>query len=156
MYVINISWLGNSVSVFNGNRTYSCPMEEREDDFYFKFKNQWHPVSKYADERLDAEIKSHKHGCYKRREFISQAEFESICRHVLSQYSGITDYSFEEPGVLHVQYPSHSGRSINGASLYFGVNGYITYTGWQYRSDNNKGRIIGENICRMIQSALYD
>lgn len=156
MDVVSISWIGNCVQVISGYRTYTCPMEERDDDFYFKFKKQWHPVSKYADDRLDAEIKTHKHGIYKQRDYISQAEFERICKQVLSEYSNIIDYSFEEPGILHVSYPSHSGRSRNGATINFGANGYITHKNPICRSDNNKGIFIAEDISRRILSALYD
>jgi hypothetical protein len=102
-------------------------MEERDDDFYFHFKGQWHSVSEYAPERLRAEILSHKQGKYEQRQSISQAEFEDICREVLSSRPNIIDCWFEEPGIVHVVYPSHSGKTKNGATLYFGEQGYITY-----------------------------
>lgn len=76
MRIISISWINDKVLVSTDTGTYSCPMEERDDDFYFKFKNKWHPVSEYADERLDAEIKSQKQGVYEKKDSISQDEFE--------------------------------------------------------------------------------
>ncbi len=156
MLIARINWLTNNVQVITNTGTYTCPMEERDDDFYFKFKKQWHSVSEYANDRLDAEIKSHKQGVFQKRDAISQSEFESICREVLSNYSNILDYRFDKPGIIHISYPSHSGRSRNGATLYFGESGYITYKGWQYDSDNNKGIFIGEEISDRIHSALYD
>ena len=134
----------------------TCPMEERDDDFYFRFKNQWHPVSEYAHEDLEAEIKSHKQGAHQNRDYISQDEFEEICEQVLSRRSNITDYWFEEPGIVHVSYPSHSGKSKNGSTLFFGESGYITYHDWACRAGSNEGFFIGEAISRKIQSALYD
>ena len=131
-------------------------MTEREDDFYFQFKNQWHSVREYSDDRFDAEIKSHKHGVFQTRESISQAEFESICEQVLANHSNITRYSFGELGVLHVSYPSHSGRSTNGSTLYFGESGCITYKDWQIQAGSTEGFRIGEEISKKIQSALYD
>lgn len=156
MLILGINWNLGWVQITSGGRTYTCDMVERDDDFYFKFKNQWHPVSQYASERLDAEIKTHKQGVYQKRNCISQAEFETICEQVLSRHSNITRYRFEEPGILHVSYPSHSGRSTNGSTLYFGNSGYITYTGWTCQAGSNEGLFIGEEISRKIQSALYD
>ena len=72
MFVIDINWRFSTVRVMSGSRTYTCPMEERDDDFYFRFKNQWHPVSQYANSDLDAEIKSHKQGVYQKRDSICQ------------------------------------------------------------------------------------
>ena len=156
MLILGINWATSLVQIATGTGRYTCPMVERDDGFYFKFKNQWHPVSDYADERFDAEIKSHKQGVYQRRESISQAEFEEICEQVLSKRSNIIRYWFQEPGIVHISYPSHSGKSRNGAVLYFGESGYITYKGWKYDAGSNEGIFIGEEISRKIHSALYD
>ena len=156
MLILGINWACNWVQITTGTGTYTCPMVERDDDFYFKFKNQWHPVSEYANDRLDAEIKSHKQGVYQTRDSISQMEFEEICEQVLSSHPNIIRYWFETPGIVHVSYPSHSGKSRNGATLYFGEKGYITYTGWKYNAGSNEGIFIGEEISRRIHSALYD
>ena len=45
MLVSGINWSCNWVQVITITGTYTCPMEERDDDFYFRFKNQWHPVT---------------------------------------------------------------------------------------------------------------
>ena len=131
-------------------------MEERDDDFYFRFKNQWHPVSQYASEDLEAEIKSHRRGLSQQRESISQAEFEMICEEVISKHPNISRYWFEVPGIVHVSYPSHSGKSTNGATLYFGEKGYITHLNWMHRAGSNEGIFIGEEIARKIHSAMFD
>ena len=138
MLVLGINWECNWVQITTETGTYTCPMEERDDDFYFKFKNGWHSVSKYAIERLDPEIKTHKRGVYQRRESISQNEFEVICEQVLSARPNIISYWFEIPGIVHVTYPSHSGKSENGATLYFGESGYITYQGWKYIAEQRR------------------
>jgi len=148
MIVIGIDWSYNWVLIISGSRMYNCKMEERDDDFYFRFKNKWHPVSTYAKEDLDAEIKSHKTGMNQKRDSISQAEFESICKEVLSETSDIIEYWFKEPGIVTVVYPSHSRKSRNGATLYFGESGIITYRNWSYSAGSNKGIFIGEKISR--------
>ena len=45
MLVSGINWSCNWVQVITITGTYTCPIEERDDDFYFRFKNQWHPVT---------------------------------------------------------------------------------------------------------------
>lgn len=102
------------------------------------------------------EILSHKQGRYEKRQSISQPEFEAICREVLSRRPNIIDCWFEEPGIVHVVYPSHSGKTKNGATLYFGEKGYITYAGWRHSTGSNEGIFIGEEISRRIQCALYE
>ena len=156
MLILGIFWPGSWVQITTGTGKYTCPMEERDADFYFHFKGQWHSVSEYAPEHLRAEILSHKQGRYERRQSISQAEFESICHEVLSNHSNIIDCWFEEPGIVHVVYPSHSGKTKNGATLYFGEQGYITYKGWKHSAGSNEGIFIGEEISRRIQCALYE
>ena len=156
MLVIGINWYCNWVQITTGTGTYTCPMDENEDDFYFHFKGQWHSVSEYAAEDLKAEILKHKHGMYEKRLSISQSEFESICCDVLSHRANITDYQFATPGIVRVYYPSHSGRTRNGATLYFGENGYITYKDWKFNAGSNEGISIGKEISRRIQCALYE
>gem|GEM_PF-1278891 len=156
MLIVGINWILSWVQITTGTGTYTCPMKEEADDFYFRFKGQWHSVSEYAPERLRAEILSHKQGKYEQRQSISQAEFEDICREVLSSHPNILDCWFEEPGIVHVAYPSHSGKTRNGATLYFGEKGYITYAGWKHNAGSNEGIFIGEEISRKIQCALYE
>ena len=156
MLIIGINWSLGWVQITTGTGTYTCPMKEEADDFYFQFKRQWHSVSEHAAESLKAQILSHKQGLYEKRQSISQHEFEAICREVLSDRSGIIEFWFEEPGIVHVVYPSHSGKTRNGSTLFFGEKGYITYKGWQYRAGSNEGIFIGEEISRKIQCALYE
>lgn len=156
MLIVGINWILSWVQITTGTGTYTCPMKEEADDFYFRFKGQWHSVSEYAPERLRAEILSHKQGKYEQRQSISQAEFEDICREVLSSHPNILDCWFEEPGIVHVAYPSHSGKTRNGATLYFGEKGYITYAGWKHNAGSNEGIFIGEEISRKIPCALYE
>ena len=156
MLILGINWYSNSVFISTSTGRYTCVMEERDDGFYFKFKNKWHRVLDYSPENLRAEILSHKQGVYPDRNSISQGEFERICKQVLSEYPEIIRYSFEYPGILHVSYPSHSGRSVNGAMLNYGSKGYITYVGWEYSTGSNKGYFIGKEISKRIHSAMYD
>ena len=144
------------VQIITENGKYTCPMVEREDDFYFKFKNKWHSVMEYSPEYMKAEILSHKQGVSKKRQSISQEEFEQICNHVLSKHTDIIGYSFGGNGIIRIAYPSHSGKTRNGATLYFGEKGYITYEGWQYTAGSNKGIIIGREIAKLIHAALYE
>lgn len=48
------------------------------------------------------------------------------------------------------------GIRKNGATLYFGEQGYITYKGWKHSAGSNEGIFIGEEISRKIQCALYE
>ena len=154
MIVIGINWSLNWVQVITDSGTRNCPIEEQDGDFYFRFKNNWYSVSQYGTDEVKAQVLSHRQGL-SRRQGISQHEFESICKEVLSRHSHIIDFWFEDPGVLHVVYPSHSGKNRNGSVLYFGDNGYITYEGWSCRAGSNEGRFIGDEISRKIQIALY-
>ena len=156
MIVIGINWYINEAQVITDTGTRNCRIEEGEDDFYFRFKGEWHSVSQYGTDEVRAQVLSHRQGISPVRQGISQDEFENICRTVLSRRSNIIKYSFEEPGVLHVTYPSHSGKSWNGSTLYFGDKGYITSEGWSCSAGSNEGRFIGDEISRLIQIALYN
>ncbi len=156
MIVIGINWFGNWAQVITDTGTYTCPIKEGEDDFYFRFKGAWHSVSRYGTDEVRAQALSHRQGVSPARPGISQEEFEEICETVISRHPDIIRHSFEEPGILHVTYPSHSGKSPNGAILYFGDKGYITNDGWSCMAGSNKGRFIGDEISRLIQIALYD
>lgn len=142
MIVIKINWHGGWAQVITDSGTRSCDLKEEDDGYYFKYKNAWHSVNRYATDEVKADVLSHMRGLRPRRE-ISQRQFERICEDVLRGYPDIIEHWFEEPGVLHVVYPSHSGKSPNGAELYFGEKGYITYEGWSCRAGSNEGRFIG-------------
>lgn len=147
---------GGWVQIITVNGTYTCPMVEKEDDFYFKFKNQWHSFMEYCRDDMKAEILSHKQGVFQKRQSISQSEFESICKKVLSKHSDIKKVEFVGLGKARIYYPSHSGKKMNGATFYFGEKGYITHVGWQYNAGSNKGFFIGEEIAKMIHLALFE
>ena len=40
MLILGIFWPGSWVQITTGTGKYTCPMEERDDDFYFHFKGQ--------------------------------------------------------------------------------------------------------------------
>ena len=124
------------------------------NDFYFQFKNTWHRVTDYINEDLRAEVLSHKCGLFPRRQSITQAEFENICINVLSHQPDVK-YTFEE-GTIHLTYPSHTGRSSNGSTLYFGQKGYITHIDRQYAVGSNYGTQIGEEIAKRIEAKMYE
>lgn len=156
MLILGINWDGGFLLITTGYGQYNCPIQERDDDYYFKFKGQWHKVSEYAPAEMQAEIKRHRTGLLPKRQSISQSEFEAICWQVLAKHPSVTDAKFLGTGTLEVIYPSHSGKTRNGATLYFGEKGYITHEGWQYRAGSNEGIFIGEEISKRIQNALYD
>lgn len=50
MTVLTINNVLNWVQISNGWGRYTCPMEERDGDLYFKFKNEWYKVEDYTSE----------------------------------------------------------------------------------------------------------
>lgn len=51
--IMSMSYATNCLIVQGGYssafRSYTCPMEERSDGYYFRFRNEWHKVSDYVD-----------------------------------------------------------------------------------------------------------
>lgn len=38
MLIVGINWILSWVQITKGTGTYTCPMKEEADDFYFRFK----------------------------------------------------------------------------------------------------------------------
>lgn len=90
------------------------------------------------------------------RDCIDQQEFERICLEVAEQFSELSNLRFF-PMEFHFSFPSHSGKSQNGGSVYFDDNGRITGKNWKYRNycNSNLPIFIGERISNRIRSSLY-
>lgn len=52
MLVLGINYACNWVQITTGWGKYTCPMEERNGELYFIFKNEWHKVTDYSSEDL--------------------------------------------------------------------------------------------------------
>lgn len=50
MLIMVINHVANWVQITTGGGRYTCPMEERDRELYFKFKNEWHKVDDYTSE----------------------------------------------------------------------------------------------------------
>lgn len=50
MQIFCINYVLSWVQIHNGWGTYTCPMEKRCGELYFKFKNEWHKVADYTTE----------------------------------------------------------------------------------------------------------
>lgn len=88
------------------------------------------------------------------RSHISQDEFEKICADVIAQYQTIKKH-YCESGILHIYYPSNSGKSQNGATLNFNDRGFITGQLMSNSGDRNIAVIVAERITNKIISARY-
>lgn len=53
MIVLGINYACEWVQIIgDASTTLTCPMKEEYGELYFKYKNQWWPVSEYASESL--------------------------------------------------------------------------------------------------------
>lgn len=50
MTVLCINYVLNWVQIYSGRGRYTCPMQDRDGELYFKFKNKWHKVKDYTSE----------------------------------------------------------------------------------------------------------
>ena len=55
MLVLGINYACNWVQITTGWGRYTCPMKNVGGELYFKFKNEWHSVKKYASDQLKAD-----------------------------------------------------------------------------------------------------
>lgn len=54
MLVLGINYACGWVQITTGSGRYTCPMEKRNGELYFRFKNKWHSVKEYASDSLKA------------------------------------------------------------------------------------------------------
>lgn len=57
MIVFSINRVLNWCQVITGTGTYTCPIKELNGELFFRFKKDWHPVTKYITERTRELIK---------------------------------------------------------------------------------------------------